>query len=148
MREIISLHKYWITADAVKQVIFAEINLGKDIGLPDYLIDLGKFHSSFARLFVLYGLICVVIEGYKELKLIDEEIDSLLKKQEYVNTLRLFRNSVFHYQKDPIPEKGLKFFEAKGGEEWIRKLHKAFELFFLNRLPIKETLDKIKQGNA
>jgi hypothetical protein len=148
MKKMISLHKHWITADAVKQVVFAEINPGKDIDLPEYLIELGKFHSSFARLSVLYGLIYVVIEGYKELKLADEEIDSLFEKEEYVDTLRLFRNSIFHYQKDPIPEKALKFLEAEGGEDWIRKIHKAFELFFLKQLPIKETLDKIKEGNA
>ena len=46
MKKMISLHKHWITADAVKQVVFAEINPGKDIDLPEYLIELGKFHNK------------------------------------------------------------------------------------------------------
>lgn len=146
MKEIISLHKHWISADAIKQVAFTKIDPGNSIGLPKQLIEFGQLHSSFARLSVMYGLIYVVVEGYNELKLTDDRIDSLLKKEEYVDTLRRFRNAIFHYQKDPIPEKTLRFLETEGAENWIHEVHKAFESFFMKQLPIKQTLDQWKEG--
>ena len=141
MEKLVSLHKHWINADAVKQVVMTKI--GADTGLPDELTGFAEMHSSFARLTVLYGLIYVVIEGYKELKCTDQKVDSLLEKNDFVDALRLFRNATFHYQKKAIPEKALKFLELKESEIWIRELHTAFKLYFEKVLPIKEMMEKL-----
>ena len=66
MEKLISLHKHWINADAIKQVIATKIN--DNSKLPDELHIEAEMHSAFARLSILYGLIYVVIEGYQELK--------------------------------------------------------------------------------
>ncbi|NUY57665.1 hypothetical protein HLG76_14170 [Salinivibrio sp. EAGSL] len=141
MEKLISLHKHWLNADSVKEVIATEI--GDDHGLPEGLADFAELHSSFARLSVLYGLIYVVIEGYKELKCTNPKVDELLSQEHFVDALRLFRNSTFHFQKDPIPEKAMKFLELPESESWIRALHLAFKKFFEAELPIKEMMDKL-----
>ncbi len=141
MEELISLHKHWLNADAVKEVVTAKI--GGDHGLPEGLTESAELHSSFARLSVLYGLIYVVVEGYKELKCANPKVDELLSQEEFVDALRLFRNSTFHYQKNPIPEKALKFLELPESESWIKALHLAFKKFFEAELPIKEMMDKL-----
>lgn len=142
MEKLVSLHKYWINADAIKQVVMIEIG-GDCSKLPDDIEQLAEIHSSFARLSVLYGLIYVLIEGYKELEYSNEQIDILLAQDDFVNALRLFRNATFHYQKKPISEKALKFLELEESEIWIRMLHIAFKLFFEKELLIKEMLEKI-----
>lgn len=142
MEKLVALHKYWINANAIKQVVMTKIG-GDSSNLPDEIGQLAEIYSSFARLSVLYGLIYVVIEGYKELKYTNEQIDTLLAQDDFVDALRLFRNATFHYQKKPISEKALKFLELEESEIWIRELHIAFKLFFEKELPMKEMLEKI-----
>jgi|GEM_PF-6445794 len=67
MEKLVALHKHWINADAIKQIVMTKIG-GNTSKLPDEIAQLAEIHSSFARLSILYGLIYVVIEGYKELK--------------------------------------------------------------------------------
>lgn len=141
MEELISLHKHWLNADAVKEVVATKI--GGKHRLPDDLAAFAELHSSFARLSVLYGLIFVVVEGYRELKCVNQKVDELLAQDDFVDALRLFRNAIFHYQKSPIPEKAMKFLTLPESEHWIRQLHKAFKIFFEAELPIKETLEKL-----
>lgn len=142
MEKLVALHKHWINADAIKQVVMIKIG-GDSSNLSYEIRQLAEIHSSFARLSVLYGLIYVVIEGYKELKYTNEQIDTLLAQDDFIDALRLFRNATFHYQKKPISEKALKFLELEESEIWIRELHIAFKLFFEKELPIKEMLEKI-----
>ncbi len=104
--------------------------------------------SMFARLSVWYALLYVVVEGFRELNLSHPEVDELLKNEECVDCLRLFRNATFHYQNDPLTEKTLKFLEAKDSENWIRALNKALEKFFLQNLPIEQHINEIKDRNA
>jgi hypothetical protein len=141
MEKLVSLHKYWINADAVKQVVSTQV--GEDSNPPDGIRKLPEMYSSFARLSVLYGLIFVVVEGYKELNFTNERVDSLLAKEDFVDALRLFRNATFHYQKQAIPEKAMKFLELKESESWIRELHLSFKLFFEEALPIYEMMEKL-----
>tara|TARA_R110000764_G_C11017266_1_gene383843 strand:+ start:92 stop:529 length:438 start_codon:yes stop_codon:yes gene_type:complete len=140
--KLVSLHKHWITADAIKQVVSSKVDV--EAGLPEELQKLAESHSIFQRLTVLYSLLYVVVEGYRELKYENEIIDSLLAQDDYVDALRLFRNAIFHYQKQPIPEKAMKFLELKESELWIHKLHRSFGSFFEKELPIGETINQLK----
>lgn len=137
-----SLHKHWLNADAIRQVYLTKVPDYDDY--PEELSEFAQMFSSFARLSVLYGLVYVVIEGYKELKLQHKEVDELLSEKEFVDALRLFRNSTFHYQKQPIPEKALKFLNMAESEIWIRKLHSAFKKFFEDTLPVEEVSNELK----
>ncbi|WP_421843206.1 hypothetical protein [Marinobacter algicola] len=140
MEHLVALHKHWLVADAVKEVV--NVKIGGDHGLPEEVAEMAERLSSFSRLSVFYGLIYVVIEGYKEMKYQDDDIDALLGNEEFVGTLRLFRNSTFHYQKQPIPEKARKFIESEGSETWIKEVHLAFKRFFERNLPIHEMLQR------
>lgn len=71
MKKLVSLHKYWITADAIKHVVITKIEEDTS-NLPNKIAEVAEIHSSFIKLSVLYGLIYVVIEGYKELKYTNE----------------------------------------------------------------------------
>lgn len=146
--EIIALHKHWCTADAVKQFISTDLPEKGSEEYPQWFKNLGNTASMFHRLSVWYALLYVVVEGFRELDLKHPEVDELLKNEECVDCLRLFRNATFHYQKDPLTEKTLKFLEAKDSEKWIRDLNKALNRFFLETLPIKEHVEQIKRLNS
>lgn len=56
-----------------------------------------------------YGGLYVVIEGWRDLKLSDPEIDKLLQSRN-VDLLRRYRNGVFHFQKE--------YFDKRFTELW------------------------------
>jgi hypothetical protein len=146
MEKLLSLHKHWITADAIKQVIFTDTDYKANDAPPENMMEYAKMHSAFSRMAVMYGLIYVVIEGYRELDLNDSRIDELLEDEKYLDHLRLFRNATFHYQKKPVSEKELKFLEAEGAEHWIRELHYSFQSYFERVFPINEVMKLMKDG--
>lgn len=136
--ELLSLHRHWLHADAIKETMFSKIQLDRSI--PYALRKIGIDWSSIFRLEVYYALLYVVIEGYRDLNIEDNKINSLLKETEYIDALRVFRNGIFHYQKDPIPEKVLRFLELKDSEIWIKEINKAFKSYFETELKIKESI--------
>lgn len=140
--KLVSLHKHWVTADAVKQAVNVKIKVNKDFS--EIFLQQAELHSVFQRLSVLYALIYVVVEGFVELKCEDADVEKLLSQVDYVDTLRLFRNATFHYQKEPISAKALKFLELEESEIWIQKLHHSFGKYFERALPINEMLAKLK----
>ncbi|NTU49840.1 MAG: hypothetical protein HGA87_02935 [Desulfobulbaceae bacterium] len=146
--KIISLYKYWCNAGAVKQFISSKVSTEGGEELPEWFNELGNRASIFSRLTVWYALLYVVVEGFQELNLSHIEVDKLLTNKECVDCLRLFRNATFHYQKDPLTEKALKFLEAKDSEIWIKSLNKALEAYFLENLPIMQHIEHLKGSNA
>lgn len=77
--------------------------------------------------FTLYWLagLFVVAEGWRILKIDDPMINEML--DEHWNSLRLFRNAVFHFQ--PEDRKHKQFFELEKFN-WAEELHAAFRTFF------------------
>ncbi|ANF30821.1 hypothetical protein A0130_03200 [Leifsonia xyli] len=76
-----------------------------------------------------YAALYVVIEGWKELDLSDSEVDGFLS-DDRTDKLRVFRNKVFHYQKEYSPNGLVAFLEADGPDgsssaEWVRGTHFA-----------------------
>ena len=97
---------------------------------PEALRIFVDFHSVFLAMQAWYALLYVVIEGYQELDSEDARIDVLLANEDYVDALRRFRNSVFHFQKEPLNEKLLGFISVPESENWIRDLNTAFQEYF------------------
>jgi hypothetical protein len=142
--ELATLHRHWITADSIKQFIFADVpNAGK-VEMSSDNLELAQKFSSFMRLSVWYALLYVVIEGYQELKQTDEKVDALLAKSDYVDALRRFRNATFHYQRHPFPAKLMTFLLLPDATDWARALNRSFENFFMRVLPIQEALDRLR----
>ncbi|MBL0493031.1 hypothetical protein [Aeromonas veronii] len=140
-QNMVALHSHWLNADAIKVVISADIPV--DGIFPSELQTLSQFGSAFRRISVFYSLLYVVVEGYREKGFSNDKIDLLLERTDFIDALRLFRNATFHYQKEPIPEKLLKFLEAKNSESWIQDLHISFRVFFEHKLPIQGTIEKL-----
>jgi hypothetical protein len=78
-----------------------------------------------AHLHIWIALLYVVAEGFKELQLDDPSIDPIIDA--HLDEMRLFRNSVFHFQKDD--RKRVQFHGADQ-LNWARQLHVAFQRFF------------------
>lgn len=153
MIELIALHKHWCIADAVRIAIGAPLlkpdekaEMLKRFGMEFSM--LGEVSSIMARISVWYALLYVVVEGYKALKVEFEPVDTLLAQEDFVNLLRLFRNGTFHYQEDPLTEKVVGFLHKADSENWVRELNKQFQAFFLQALPIEETLKRLEGENA
>lgn len=141
------LYKHWITADSVSYHLRRSMNSGDDNPekMPEELKMLGQMHSALSTLSVWYGLLWVVVEGYRDLGLSDERIDALLEQEGMADALRRFRNAVFHYQKEPFGPKLVEFLTAKDSEVWVKELNTAFEQFFIKSLNIKGLVREIQE---
>ncbi|MDJ0625261.1 MAG: hypothetical protein QNJ31_02705 [Candidatus Caenarcaniphilales bacterium] len=100
-------------------------NLILSISKNDFHKVVEAIAPSYMLYCVFYSLLYVVIEGYQELKLQDAKVNQLLEKKHHVEALRRLRNSTFHYQNEPFPEKSIVFLENKNSEHWVHDLHEA-----------------------
>lgn len=143
---IFILHKHWIIADSVNYHLRRSLKgeAEPEDGLPKELAELGQQMSSFHALSVWYSLLYVVVEGFRELKLSDPDIDALLSQEEYTGTLRRFRNATFHFQENPLSDKLMDFLTAEKSEHWIRDLNRAFKRYFEASLPLEEMVKAMK----
>lgn len=144
-----SLHKHFLAADAVKQLLFVQIPTDPSkSGLGPELAEVAQQFSAMLRLQVFYALIYVVVDGYKELGCEDIEVDRLLQNQAFVASMRRFRNANFHFQEDPFSPKLVDFLHAEGSEDWVRALYLALDAFFTEHLQLKEVLKSLKGANG
>ena len=140
-----SLHKHFLAADAVKQLLFTKIPVDSLTSkLSPELQEAAQQFSSMLRLQVFYALIYVVVEGYRELGYNDEGVDKLLENAGFVDSLRRFRNANFHFQEDPFSPKLIDFLHAEGSEDWVRALYFALDRFFTERLKLKEVIASLQ----
>lgn len=89
-----------------------------------------QIRDSVAEQFIAYmlywfGGLFVVAEGWKELNVNDPAIDKMLS--EHWDSLRLFRNAVFHFQL--TDRKHVQFFDLEKFN-WAVTLHLALRAFF------------------
>jgi hypothetical protein len=143
--KLFALHKHFLAADAIKQFMLTPVRVPDNTNLPKEWLDLAQFHSASLRICVFYGLLYVVIEGYKELGGHDDAVDKLVAQDHYVDALRRFRNAVFHYQEDPYSPKLIEFLGAKDSEHWVSELYAALKVFFERSLRIKESLERYRR---
>jgi hypothetical protein len=76
-----------------------------------------------------YGALYVVVEGWEELKLSDQDVDKLLRSPN-VKLLKRFRNGVFHFQKRYFDGRFTDFISAKDTVEWVHNLTDAIGAYF------------------
>ena len=149
---IVTLHRHWLTADAVKEALKtygkASEKMEKHGAFSKEFFEFAKMQSLFSVQKVYYALLYVVIEGYTELKLSDKRIDELIADEAKVSLLRRFRNAVFHYQKEPLPEKELDFLNGDYDGAWIREVNKAFNGFFEAYPPIRDFLAEVYKDKS
>lgn len=143
---LITLHRHFLAADAVKQFLLADVPVEAQTArqLGEHL-EQAQFWSAILRLEVFYALLYVVVEGYQELGCQYEPVDQLLSESDRVAALRRFRNAVFHPQAQPLSPKLTEFLNAEDSETWTQELYRALKGFFENELPIKEFLEGLSQ---
>lgn len=127
-KKLITLHKYFIWCDRMR--VHFDLILNQNI--DDEIVD-KKIHEIDSMLYMSlwYGLLYVVIEGWEELKLDNQEINELLKSDN-TNLLKRYRNGVFHFQADYNNERFVNFFKEPKTVAWAHKLNEEFSQFFLN----------------
>lgn len=117
------LFRYSMAASLMRQDFDKHLADPKDMALVGD--DPMKFLVSKAglKMCLWYGMLFVVIEGWREAKLSDPEVDRLLSSPN-TELLRRFRNGMFHFQKDRwLPPKLSDFFVPTNKTvEWVRAL--------------------------
>lgn len=141
--ELNALHRHWVAADTIKQYTKKLPPSPSDKSSHQPLYAVIAMSTSFKAIEVWYGLLYVVVEGYQSISLKDKDIDSVLADERKVSLLRRFRNSVFHYQKNPEPDKYMEFLLEGETEVWAHKLHKAFKNFFETNIPVQALMEII-----
>jgi hypothetical protein len=90
---------------------------------PEMQEQVGMEFIAYSHLWM--ALLFVVADGFKELDLSDPTISPIIEAN--FKELKLFRNSVFHFQRSA--RKREQFIDAEK-LNWAQELHAAFEKFF------------------
>jgi hypothetical protein len=126
------LFRYFMAASLMAQEFDKHLADPKDVALHGG--DPMKFMVSKAglKMCLWYGMLFVVVEGFKEAGLSDPEVDRLLSSPN-TELLRRFRNGMFHFQTDNwLPSKFSDFFVPKNKTvEWVRALTTELRRFLL-----------------
>ncbi len=124
----VALHRYFIWANKMRTDFDVLLAKRKNTKVPESLILIeDNMYMSY-----WYAGLYVVIEGWQELKLQDTAIDTLLKREDYVDLLRRYRNGVFHYQKDYFDSRFADVWSQKQCFiAWVRELNRQFGRYFL-----------------
>jgi hypothetical protein len=123
----LTLHRYFIWANRMRTHFDEVLSKGAPVGTRE--IECLLYMSYW------YGGIYVVVEGWRELKLTDPIIDTLLQSPN-VQLLRRYRNGTFHFQRKYLDERFTDLF-AKGTDAvaWVRDLNTEFGRYFLESKP-------------
>lgn len=122
---LMSLHKYFLNADFVRDVFMRRINREQSPAESDFATSM----DDSIALSLWYAMVYVVIEGWRDAGISDPEVDELLG-DDRVDDLRRFRNQIFHYQPNYDNPKLLEFLgtgdaDALEATTWIRQTHAA-----------------------
>jgi hypothetical protein len=117
------LFRYFMAASLMSQEFYKHLGDPKDTA--EHGGDPMAFMVSKAglKMCLWYGMLYVVVEGWKESGLSDPEVDRLVASPN-TELLRRFRNGMFHFQTDYwLPTKFSDFFVPQNNTvEWVRTL--------------------------
>lgn len=121
------LHRYFISAHLMRREF--ERELDREVDTPT-----GLSIKGYAFLSLWYAALYVTVEGWQQSEFSDPVVDSLLADETKLNLLRIYRNSIFHFQPDYWPEKKIGFLKGSETALWVRELHDAVGNSLLERL--------------
>lgn len=125
-KEVHTLHRYFIWSDRMREHYKQTLRAGK------FIVNSENGISTILYMSYWYASLYVVIEGWKELKLIDPAIDRLIKNK-FVNLLKRYRHGVFHFQKEYFDQRLMDFIkQGKSSAVWAKELHNEFSRYFLD----------------
>jgi len=123
-RRWITLHRYFLNTSRNKSLFEAQLSTER----------LDHPHT-FIHLFLWYGCLFVVVEGYVAEGLADLRVDAALADEAKVALLRRCRNATFHYSEAYIDPRVEAVLAEAGFVAWVRELHDALSAFFLSEEP-------------
>ncbi|MEK7597280.1 MAG: hypothetical protein AAB441_01390 [Patescibacteria group bacterium] len=128
------LHKYFIWANRMRTHFDDILEKHGKRKIDEHSFGI----ESMMYMSLWYGLLYVVIEGWKTLKLNNSIIDSLLKSPN-TDLLNRYRNAVFHFPKihKYLDQRFENFYKEKTTVEWVRKLNLEFGRYFLQYFRVK-----------
>lgn len=121
--QLAALHKYFLNADFLRDVFMRRIKREQSPAQMSFV----EFLDDSIAMSLWYATVYVVIEGWRETKVRDSELDVLLD-DDRVDDLRRFRNQIFHYQREYDNPKLLEFLgtddgHAQSATKWIQRTH-------------------------
>lgn len=137
----ISLARYFVWADLMRDLCNQSLNRDEAVssGNPGF--------ETFATMSYWYGALYVVVEGWGELQLSDEQVDQLLQDQDKTQNLKLYRNATFHFQKALYHYKFLRFMrDGDDTVKWVQALHAAYDRYFTGLMTPEFIDDEILQS--
>jgi hypothetical protein len=124
---IFALHRYFIWSEQMREHYFAVVTrTGRipEVRSPDGI-------RAFLYMSYWYGGLYVVVEGWRELSLSDDAIDTLLQSSN-VDLLRRYRHGAFHYQCQYFDARFTDFWQPEAGTvTWVQKLRSELSRWFL-----------------
>jgi hypothetical protein len=141
---ILTLHRYFCWASKLQGLVKEAIGVHEETARAERErsgIDLSKASSEAIEwleisqlvssdfglyMFHYYGALYVVVEGFRELELQDNTVETLLTSPN-TDALRRTRNGTFHFQRDYFSPKLLdRDLDQDQFIDWVEKLHDAF----------------------
>jgi hypothetical protein len=125
---LLALYRYFIIASRTRAEL-KRIQDGQDyrqkqpLSTNDFVIYLLSGPPSL--FFIWCGMLYVVVEGYRELKLKDSAVDSLLADSGRLDVLKRCRNGIFHFQKNYFDDRFMGPLRDLFFTEWAQQLTKA-----------------------
>lgn len=123
-----TLHRHWIWANIMREDFYEELkrNPSKPENGDDFYPDRQGAYMS-----LWYGMLFGVLEVVKEKKIDIPGLDDL---DNIYDSLRLFRNAVFHPQPEYWSHKTYELFKDEQSAIKIRKVHSSLGKYFLECL--------------
>lgn len=121
------LHRYFINADLTRREFERELGVENDTVT-------GMSIKGYAFLSLWYAALYVTVEGWEHNGFSDPVVDGLLADEAKVKSLRLYRNSILHFQPAYFPEQKIGFLMGSETAIWVRELHDAIGKSLLQRL--------------
>ena len=134
----LSLHHYFVVAARMQHHFESNLVAVEESGVaalqdPD-LAAFELFSSPRGNfMYYWYASLCVVVQGFRNLKLVDPRVDALLASPN-VKALRRCWNGVFHFQPDYFSAKLLEPMQAPDFIGWVRELMEAFRAYFAREI--------------
>lgn len=131
---VLRLAEYWLSARLMHDHVHEMREEFGDV--------MGVEQAGFSVEFLTYltfwlSALYVVCEGFLELKFSDPRIEPLIA--EHVDSLRIYRNATFHFQRKP--DKHAQFHDGTGQRlNWAEDLHAALEDYFRQHLQNLESV--------
>lgn len=125
---VLRLAHYWLAAKLMHEHVH---DMKDHFGSIMAIDDAGEAIEFEIYLGFWLSALYVVAEGFKELRLSDEVIEPLIA--DHLDSLRLYRNATFHFQRKP--DKHIQFHDGQANRlNWAEDLHEAFLGFFEDHL--------------